>query len=377
MQSTHQSTKRTLPVILGCVLLLPLLLGGCALAPGGDIQSSVQTAPIDDLVDIQPITPGLVASLPQPGNRATPMPDDLRQAIDNWQYRIGPGDVLSITVYDHPELTIPAGSERRAAEAGNQVRNDGTIFYPFAGHIDVAGKTLEDVRQILTERLSDVIMSPQVDVGIAAFNSQKVQISGSVDSPGSVPITTVPLTVTDALSQVGGASPEANWHEIFLTRNGTEQRLSLYSLLREGDQTQNRLLQDGDVLHVPSSENQAVAVMGQVRSPGNLRLGNERISLTDVISRAGGINETTAQASGIFVIRANSAEDDRLATVYQLDVRNATAFTLGSRFTMEPRDVVYVTTAPIARWNRVISQLLPSVQLPGTASESVNDVRDL
>lgn len=131
------------------------------------------------------------------------------------------------------------------------------------------------------------------------------------------------------------------------------------------------------MLHVPTSENQAVAVMGQVRTPGNVRLGNERLSLTDVLARAGGINETSARPSGIFVIRGNDTDNERLATVYQLDISNASAFTLGSSFTMQPTDVVYVTTAPIARWNRVISQLLPSVRLPGVAADSANDARNL
>ncbi|XUO83167.1 polysaccharide export protein [Halomonas sp. KM007] len=352
------------------------MLSGCALAPGGHFEANTQTAPIDELVDVQPITPGLIASISTAGERATPMPSALRDAMEAWQYRIGPGDVLSIIVYDHPELTIPAGSERRAEDAGNQVRNDGTIFYPFAGKVEVEGKTLDEVREILTRRLAGVIQEPQVDVNIAAFRSQKVLVSGAVAQPRSVPVTTVPLTLADAVSQAGGATEDANWHEVYLTRNGVEERLSLFSLLREGDQTQNRLLQDGDVLHIPNADNQAVAVMGQVRTPGNVRLGNERLSLTDVLARAGGVNEGTAEPSGIFVIRGNAPESQRLATVYQLDIRNAAAFAMGSSFAMQPNDVVYVTTAPIARWNRVISLLLPSIQLPGVTAESINDTRD-
>lgn len=366
---------RRLP--FAAALLGALALSGCSLAPGGHMDYNTQAAPIDELVDVQPITLGLIASMPRAGNSATPMTNELRQAIDAWQYRIGRGDVLSIIVYDHPELTIPAGSERGAAEAGNQVRNDGTIFYPFAGRVDVAGMTLEEVRRTLSQRLSGVIQEPQVDINIAAFRSQKVQVSGAVGQPGSVPITTVPLTLVDAISQVGGASEGANWHEVFLTRDGVEQRLSLFSLLREGDQSQNRLLQDGDVLHVPTSENQAVAVMGQVSSPGNVRLGNERLTLTDVLARAGGINEISAEPSGIFVIRGNQPGSERLATVYQLDISNAAALILGSGFAMQPSDVVYVTTAPIARWNRVISLILPSIQLPGASVGSLEDARDL
>ncbi len=351
-------------------------LSGCALAPGGHMDYRTETAPLDDLVDIEPITPGLVATYRNTVERAAPMPEPLRAEIDAWTYRVGLGDVLSIIVYDHPELTIPAGAERSAAEAGNEVRSDGTIFYPYIGRVEVVGRTLDEIRDELARRLADYLADPQVDVRMAAFNSQKVYVSGAVGTPGTLPITGVPMTVVDALSQAGGAQENANWHEVILTRDGQEERLSLYALLREGDQGQNRLLQDGDVLHVPSAENQAVAVMGQVRSPGNIALGNERFSLTDALARAGGVNEGTAQPSGIFVIRGQGEGSDKLATVYQLDIRNATAFTLGSHFTLQPQDVVYVTTAPLARWNRVISLLLPSIRLPGTTVESIDDVRD-
>ncbi len=131
------------------------------------------------------------------------------------------------------------------------------------------------------------------------------------------------------------------------------------------------------MLHVSSAENRGVAVMGQVRRPGNQPLGNEPLSLTDAVSRAGGIDETSAEASGIFVVRGSQGASDKLATVYQLDVSHAAAFALGNGFQLEPEDVVYVTTAPIARWNRVISLLLPSVSLPGTLADTTTDVRDI
>ncbi|SHM26091.1 polysaccharide export protein [Vreelandella subglaciescola] len=355
-----------------------LWLSGCALAPGGHIDHRSEAAPIDDLVDIEPITPGLLATYRQTRQegRATAAPAALSQALEEYEYRIGEGDVLSITVYDHPELTIPAGAERSAAEAGNQVRNDGSIFYPYVGRLEVVGLTLEEMRRLLTRRLANYIQQPQIDVGVAAYRAKKVYISGAVSEPGALPITSVPLTVTEAISQAGGADADANWHKVFLTRNGKEEQLSLYALLREGDRRQERLLRDGDVLHVPTAENQAVAVMGQVASPGNIPVGNERLTLTDAISRSGGIDERSAEPSGIFVIRPQGEQSDRLATVYQLDVSNAIAFSMGSRFPLEPQDVIYVTTAPLARWNRVISLLLPSISLPGTTADTVDNVSD-
>lgn len=349
------------------------------MAPGGHIDYTAEAPDIDHLVDIEPITPELVAAYRREinGDMASLMPPNLREAIDDYEYFLGPGDVLSIIVYDHPELTIPAGPERSAVEAGNAVRPDGTIFYPYIGRVQVAGKTLDEIRTILTRRLANFITDPQLDVSIAAYRSQKVYISGAVGSPGTLPITNVPLTLLDAMSEVGGASDNGDWHNVILNRDGRKEELSLYALLRNGDQTQNRLLRDGDMLHVPSRETQNVAVLGHVRSPGNLNLGNERLTLTDALARSGGIDELRARPSGIFVIRVQPENSEKLATVYQLDVNNATALTMGTHFPLQPQDVIYVTAAPVARWNSVISLLLPSIALPGTLTGSAANIGEL
>jgi len=359
------------------LLLVLLVIGGCAAAPGGHINEDRLAESLDAQVAVVAITPDFVRGLQTQTPRARPTPAALQQRVADYDYRVGPGDILSVIVYDHPALTIPAGTEREADETGNRIRPDGTMFYPYVGRVQVAGMTLEEVRQLLTRRLSSVITDPQVEVGMAAFRSQKVYVSGAVEQPGTLPLTIEPLTVLDAISQVGGARENADWHHVQLNRNGREEQLSLYALMREGDMTQNRLLRGGDLLYVPTSENQTVVVLGQVLRPGAIPLGNERVTLTDALARAGGVNESRAEPSGIFVVRGNPPESDTLATVYQLDIRDATRLMLGTRFPLQPQDVVYVTAAPLARWNNVISLLLPSVALPGDTAQSLDDISNL
>ncbi|TVP42665.1 MAG: polysaccharide export protein Wza [Halomonas sp.] len=360
------------------VATIALIIAGCSIAPGGHINYDAPEPPdLTQIVDIVPLTPEFVWAQTPQERRVHPVTQELRDEIANYEYTVGPGDVLSIVVYDHPELTIPTGGERSAVEAGNIVRADGTIFYPFLGRVNVVGKTTEEIRVQLTRGLSSFLTEPQIDVYIAAFNSKRFHITGAVSSPGSVPVTNVPLTILDAVNEVGGPTENAFWHEMLLFRNGTEERLSLYSLLSEGDQRQNRLLRDGDLLHVPSAENQGIAMLGQVRSPGNLPMNRERLSLTDALSRAGGVNEQTAEPSGIFVLRRNEPGAEKMATVYQLDISNAIAFALASNFQLEPQDIVYVTTAPLARWNRVISLLLPSLNLPGDVRSGSDGLNEL
>lgn len=384
IRQLQDRTRRSRP-FLG--MLLVMGLSACAAAPGGHMDYDSKADPLSEVnVDIQPITLDLIqemnaktresaaAALNRVNNNVDLDEDD---SAPDYNYYIGRGDVLNIIVYDHPELTIPAGSERSAEESGNVVHSDGTIFYPYVGQVNVVGRTVNDVRNEIQRRLSDYIAEPQVDVKVAAYNSQKAYVTGQVNSPGQLPITNVPLRVLDAISQAGGLTDLANWHDVILSRDNTDNSLSVYDMLAYGDLTQNLLLKDGDVLHVPEVGNQQIFVMGQVNEPVSFGMGNTRLSLTAAISQAGGIDETSADASGIFVVRRNQAPGDTYATVYQLDASNAAAFMLGSQFMLEPTDVVYVTAAPLARWNRVLRLLLPSLTTIYEATEVNENLNDL
>lgn len=352
-----------------------LLLSACALSPGSHIDPRSQSLPLNDVLEIKPITQAWLAQQVQTTAQSQTMPASLQAQIDAYEYHIGPGDVLAIVVLNNPDLnemsTIIPGLR------GVQVRSDGTLFFPFVGDLVVAGQTVQSVQANLTEQLAEFIAEPQVLVSITEFNAHKIFFSGSVSGPKTLPISNVPLTLVEAISQIGGAGQNANWHTIYLNRDGVLEEISLFELMRNGDLSQNRLLQPNDILYVPSLEDQAVAVMGQVMRAGSIALGNERLTLTDAIARSGGLNENTARASGVFVIRPQPADAEKMATVFQLDVRNAAAFALGSQFILQPKDIVYVTTAPIARWNRVISSLLPSFRLPGQTSQTLSDLSDL
>lgn len=371
--------RHSTPLKLLASLLSVTWLSGCAFAPGSHFDADVESAPVDDLVDVEPITLGLIASQERaPDDQALKqMSEAQRVALDSYDYRIGKGDVLSIIVYDHPELTIPAGSERSAAESGNTVQPDGTIYYPYIGEVAVEGQTVSEVRETISRQLAEFIAAPQVEVRIAAYNSQDVLISGEVGEPGRLPITNVPMTVLDAISMSGGLGPQANWHGVQLTRDGETRTLDVYGMLNEGNLSSDLLLQDDDVLHVPDLGEQQVFVMGEVSEPQSLPMGRSPITLTEALSRAGSFNEAQADASGIFVFRRNTQRQDKLATVYQLNARNAAAMVLGTQFRLEPSDVVYVTTTSLGRWNRTINQILPTVTALYQVTQAANDANDL
>ena len=203
-------------------------------------------------------------------------------------------------------------------------------------------------------------------------------MSGSVAQPGIVPISNIPLTLLDAIERLGGLTNNASWGTVTLTRNGIASNISLRALYEDGRWAENLLLQDGDLIHVPRNDAEKVFVLGEVNRPQSLNMSRNGTSLAEALASSNGINENRADGRGIYVLRNTGISQDSegqpvyRATIFHLNAASAVGFMLADKFPLEARDVVYVSPAPITRWNRFLSQLLPSI----IATDTIGDVEN-
>jgi len=195
-------------------------------------------------------------------------------------YRMGPRDVITLTIY--------AGGELQN-QVDLTISEKGTINVPFIGPVQSAGRTILELEKIITKPLArDYFVNPDVNVSVKEYHSLQYFISGAVKSPGLYEMTSK-ATLLELIAKAGGVLPtrgnvayiqrkstgqsaEGNDKKNQLPRNGSI-KVDLKKLLDQGDMTQNRGLESGDLVYIPPEKTLNLAeskiyVGGQVKKPG-------------------------------------------------------------------------------------------------------------
>jgi polysaccharide biosynthesis/export protein len=158
-------------------------------------------------------------------------------------YHLQPGDVMTISVWKETEL-----------QSEVLVRPDGGFSFALAGDVDAVGKTVEEIRAILVDRLKRFIPNPVVTVAVKLVGGNRIYVVGRVNHAGDFPLSS-PLDVMQAIALAGGTTPFASINDIVILRrhNGEQQALHFHysDVARGRELAQNVLLQGGDTVVVP------------------------------------------------------------------------------------------------------------------------------
>jgi len=202
------------------------------------------------------------------------------------EYKIGPKDLLEISVLGVPEIS----------KLVVRVSEDGRITLPLLGEVGVGDLTKFEVEKKLTQLAGEkIVLKPQVTVHILEYLSRRVSVVGAVGRPGPYELLGR-QTVLSVVSAAGGLTEDAG-EEIIVIRQlaageSTSIRISVDGLFVQGDPKLNIALEPGDVLNVPIDKPVPIYVFGQVRSPGALQVRRSSLpTLTQAIAQAGGFTD--------------------------------------------------------------------------------------
>lgn len=363
-----------------CLFFSASLLSGCFVAPGMFFgERATEDGSVDTLasfqgaqVHLQSISPKTLQKINVSNNSAISIAPELLEYRPE-TYKLGKFDIVQVTVWEHPELTLPLGSFRSDNATGQMIDENGEMFYPYTGQIPVAGKTVSELRNTIVESLSLVLNKPQIDVRLISSQSQKAYVQGAVVKAGTIPLSDIPVTILEALNRSGGISPQGNPKYVELVRDGKLYMLDLTASYPAGAGPADVLLKNGDVIRVANNDEFKVFVLGEVDKQQALPMKNDKMSLSEALSEAGGLQVMSAQSKGIYVIRASGAMDT--INVFHLNSKNPLALIFGDGFKLKPRDIVFVDANGLARWNRVISQILPTVQAIYSTTEAIHSAK--
>lgn len=208
------------------------------------------------------------------------------------EYRVGPGDVLSINVYDNDDLTTKV-----------MVNSDGTIIMPLLGPVEVAGLSIPDVTGKITALLADgYLVNPQVNVFVEEYRSKKVVVLGQVRNPGLIELSGA-ITFLELISKAGGLTNEAG-DTATIKRSSNDGSddivvVDLDALIEKGDISQNVQILDGDTVNV--AKGGMCFVTGEVGKPGTYPC-DSATTVLKIIALAEGFTGK-ASKSGVRIVR--------------------------------------------------------------------------
>jgi polysaccharide export outer membrane protein len=304
---------------------------------------------------------------------------------------IGVGDYVQVVIWEAAAGGLFGGFASpaqggAAASAGSRsatipeqvVGADGGITVPYAGRVQVSGRTARQVEQDVIRALSGKAIEPQVLVTVTKNIANTVTVLGDVTVGGRVPLSPRGDRVLDTLAAAGGV--KAPTYETFITllRGGQSVRVPMQAIMTTP--AENIYVRPGDVINV-ARDPQTFTAVGATSQNSVINFDAVGIMLDQAIARAGGLNDFRADRGGVFVIRFEQPADydqlgfvrpaagpaTRVPVVYRLNLSDPNSFFLSRRFPIHNKDILYVSNASAIDLQKIMTIVLPFLGVTGTA----------
>ena len=292
---------------------------------------------------------------------------------------VGRGDVLDISIWEAPPAALfgAAGGDARMVTTSTSVARgttlpeqmvdaNGQITLPFVGTIQADGKTLQQIGRAIGARLAGKAHDPQVIVRLAQNAAANVTIVGDVNGAARMPLTAKGERLLDALAAAGGVRQAVGKMTLQITREGKVLSLPLETIIR--DPRQNIRLQANDVvtaLFQPFS----FTALGAAGTNSEVLFEGTGLSLAQALGRIGGLQDSRADAKGVFIFRFEdpaalnltasdkhpTATNGKVPVIYRVNMKNPSTLFVAQSFPIHNGDVVYVSNAPLADLQKFVN----------------------
>ena len=330
---------------------------------GGAQASSSEALPFD-VLDLT-----ATSVLPYRPIRSIDIPSGIGSTSFGGAVAVAPGDALRVRIFEPYEGSIFPTLQRAAADLGVQrVTDAGTINVPFVGTVQVAGLDLGQIERRIVRQLGTKAQDPQVIVEFSADRSHTVMVSGEVRNPGRISLLEGVRSIIDAINRSGGPvqGAAASQLEVLVRREGQIILLAQYSEVLAGADIP---VKRGDEI-VLRPNLRSFTVLGAVAKAGNHDINRTGLTLMEALGQVGGLSDERANKTGVFIFRMAdaSAPQGTRSQVFRLDLNQPQSIFVGQQFGIQPKDVVYVTNAPLYEYNKILTALYRTVSVLRTVT---------
>ena len=404
----NRTAARFRRTALASVLAPALVLSACGSLPtsgpsNSEVINEFKAADNPIGARLVELTPAVVQALSRRAPPSMGVLDRMRsnRAVD----LIGPGDTLSISIYEagaglfnHSAAATDPLTGSIAAPTGStaenlprvQVDRSGLIMVPFAGQIHAAGHTTTEVQRLIEAKLAQQASQAQVLVSLAANSSNVVYVSGDVKNSGRYSLSLAHETVLDMIALAGGPTHSPQDTVVKVTRRGQEGITSLTRIQTAPEE--NIPVEPLDRIQADYLPRSYLA-FGATGRVAQVPFDAANVSLAEAVARVGGLDDSRANPEALFLFRYEDKSDlgliglpagsdaypaspttpgalaNGVPVVYRVNMRDPQTYFAVQRFTMRDKDVIYIANAPTVQIYKFL-QLIYTFATPAITAKT-------